>query len=203
MPAACRRLRATRQLTRGQEYADQAALHDGGQVALREDPVPSRHLGDQEPRRLGRVPPRRLRGPRALEPGRRRHPGAEVFPQGRRARAPEAGRGDAGAVLAVALRADERRLAELPPNERTGGETDARQVFDRLAGSWTYWGWKGGYFSSEDDARAFYDEHRYMLAMQMARPQQPAVVQHRPALGLRHRRPAARATTTSTPRPAS
>src|SRR3954464_11853210 len=24
-------------------------------------------------------------------------------------------------------------------------ETDARQVFRRLAGCWTYWGWKGGY----------------------------------------------------------
>src|SRR5262245_56093685 len=23
-----------------------------------------------------------------------------------------------------------------------GGETDARQVFHRLAGTWTYWGWK-------------------------------------------------------------
>src|SRR5579862_2938526 len=27
-----------------------------------------------------------------------------------------------------------------------GGETSAKQVFDRLAGTWTYWGWKGGYF---------------------------------------------------------
>jgi ribonucleoside-diphosphate reductase alpha chain len=68
---------------------------------------------------------------------------------------------------------DERRLADLPLAERSGGETDARQVFDRLAGTWTYWGWKGGYFSSEDDARAFFDEHRYMLAMQMGAPNSP------------------------------
>jgi ribonucleoside-diphosphate reductase alpha chain len=68
---------------------------------------------------------------------------------------------------------DERRLAELPLNERTAGESDARQVFDRLAGTWTYWGWKGGYFTSEDDARAFFDEHRYMLAMQMGAPNSP------------------------------
>ncbi len=47
------------------------------------------------------------------------------------------------------------------------------QVFDRLAGTWTYWGWKGGYFTTEDDARAFYDEHRYMLAKQMAAPNSP------------------------------
>ena len=46
-------------------------------------------------------------------------------------------------------------------------------MFDRLAGTWTYWGWKGGYFTSEDDARAFFDEHRYMLAMQMGAPNSP------------------------------
>jgi ribonucleoside-diphosphate reductase alpha chain len=68
---------------------------------------------------------------------------------------------------------DEAALAELPEDERFGGETDSRQVFDRLAGTWTYWGIKGGYFSTEDDARAFYDEHRYMLAMQMAAPNSP------------------------------
>jgi ribonucleoside-diphosphate reductase alpha chain len=64
-------------------------------------------------------------------------------------------------------------------------------VFDRLAGAWTYWGWKGGHFSTEADARAYYDEMRYMLAAQMAAPNSPAVVQHRAALGLRHRRPRA------------
>ncbi|MDX2308222.1 MAG: vitamin B12-dependent ribonucleotide reductase [Hyphomicrobium sp.] len=69
--------------------------------------------------------------------------------------------------------ADEAALASLPEKERTGGESDARQVFDRLAGTWTYWGWKGGYFSSEEDAQAFFDEHRYMLAMQMAAPNSP------------------------------
>jgi ribonucleoside-diphosphate reductase alpha chain len=68
---------------------------------------------------------------------------------------------------------DARALAELTEKQRTGGETDARQVFDRLAGTWTYWGWKGGYFSSEEDARAFFDEHRYMLAMQMGAPNSP------------------------------
>ena len=46
-------------------------------------------------------------------------------------------------------------------------------MFDRLAGTWTYWGWKGGYFYSEADAQAFFDEHRYMLAMQMVAPNSP------------------------------
>jgi ribonucleoside-diphosphate reductase alpha chain len=54
-----------------------------------------------------------------------------------------------------------------------GHENDARQVFRRLAGCWTYWGWKGGYFSSEGDARAFYDETCYMLAAQIAAPNSP------------------------------
>src|SRR5438477_1098745 len=54
-----------------------------------------------------------------------------------------------------------------------GGETDARQVFRRLAGCWTYWGWKGSYFSTEADALAFFDETCYMLAAQMAAPNSP------------------------------
>ena len=68
---------------------------------------------------------------------------------------------------------DEAELAKLPENERYGSETDARQVFDRLAGTWTYWGWKGGYFASEDDARAFRDELAYMLATQRVAPNSP------------------------------
>jgi ribonucleoside-diphosphate reductase alpha chain len=69
--------------------------------------------------------------------------------------------------------ADEPALAELPEAERLGSETDARQVFDRLAGTWTYWGWKGGYFASEDDALAFRDELAYMLATQRVAPNSP------------------------------
>ena len=47
----------------------------------------------------------------------------------------------------------------------------AKQVFDRLAGTWTYWGWKGGYFDGEADAQAFYDELCHMLAAQKCRAQ--------------------------------
>ena len=68
---------------------------------------------------------------------------------------------------------DEKALASLPEAERSVSEISARQVFDRLAGCWTYWGWKGGYFTSESDAQAFYDEHRYMLANQMVAPNSP------------------------------
>ncbi len=68
---------------------------------------------------------------------------------------------------------DEAKLAKLPEGERFVGETSARQVFDRLAGAWAYWGWKGGYFSSEADARAYYDEMRFTLAAQMGAPNSP------------------------------
>jgi len=69
--------------------------------------------------------------------------------------------------------ADEQALKDLPKEERYVGETSAKQVYDRLAGTWTYWGWKGGYFSSEADAQTYFDEMRYMLAMQMAAPNSP------------------------------
>ena len=69
--------------------------------------------------------------------------------------------------------ADEEALQALPEKERFIGEQSSKQVFDRLAGTWTYWGFNGGYFSSEADAQAFFDEHRYMLAMQMVAPNSP------------------------------
>jgi ribonucleoside-diphosphate reductase alpha chain len=69
--------------------------------------------------------------------------------------------------------ADHAALADLPETERFTSEIDCRQVFDRLAGTWTYWGWKGGYFSTEEDARAFFDELRFMLATQKAAPNSP------------------------------
>ena len=69
--------------------------------------------------------------------------------------------------------ADSKALAKLPEDARYSGEVSAKQVFDRLAGTWTYWGWKGGYFTSEEDARTYFDEMRYMLAMQMAAPNSP------------------------------
>src|SRR5216684_4315650 len=68
---------------------------------------------------------------------------------------------------------DAAALAELPKEARSGAETSAKQCFDRLAGTWTYWGWKGGYFDGEDDARAFFDELRVMLARQMGAPNSP------------------------------
>ena len=66
-----------------------------------------------------------------------------------------------------------QRRSPARDNTSFSGETDARQVFDRLAGCWTYWGIKGGYFTEEQHARIFFDEVRYMLARQMAAPNSP------------------------------
>ena len=68
---------------------------------------------------------------------------------------------------------DDKALADLSKEDRFGGETSAKQVFDRLAGAWTYWGWKGGYFTTEADAKAYFDEMRHMLASQRAAPNSP------------------------------
>ena len=69
--------------------------------------------------------------------------------------------------------ADTAAMKDLPEAERFTHEVDSRQVFNRLAGCWTYWGWKYDYFDSEADAKVFYDELAYMLATQMAAPNSP------------------------------
>ena len=55
-----------------------------------------------------------------------------------------------------------------------GAETDARQVFHRLAGTWTYWGWKGGYFVGDElTAQLYYGDMYAMLARQLGAPNSP------------------------------
>ena len=69
--------------------------------------------------------------------------------------------------------ADAQALPKLSADERYTGESSVPQVLDRLAGTWTYWGWKGGTFDSEADARAYFDEMRHMLCAQAAAPNSP------------------------------
>lgn len=59
------------------------------------------------------------------------------------------------------------------PGTSLGCENDFSYIAHRLTGHWTYEGWKKGYFSSEEDAWAFYSETMAMLAMQMAAPASP------------------------------
>jgi ribonucleoside-diphosphate reductase alpha chain len=68
---------------------------------------------------------------------------------------------------------DNRPLLDKDGEPVLGGERDARQVFHRLAGCWTHWGERYGYFDSPADARAFYDDLCHMLAAQIAAPNSP------------------------------
>ena len=78
-------------------------------------------------------------------------------------------------------------LPSIPDGNFFDHERSAKQVFHRLAGAWTYHGWKEGYFDdlasavpkrsrgerAEEYARAFYDEVYWCLAMQVAAPNSP------------------------------
>jgi ribonucleoside-diphosphate reductase alpha chain len=66
-----------------------------------------------------------------------------------------------------------RRTGVPQPGGESGGENDCRQVFHRMAGCWTDWGKRHGYFDGDEDANCFYDELCYMLAHQMAAPNSP------------------------------
>ena len=68
---------------------------------------------------------------------------------------------------------DEKAMEQIKAENRYRGEEDARDVFNRMAGCWTYWGWKHGYFDTEEDARAYHDEMVFMLINQMAAPNSP------------------------------
>ena len=68
---------------------------------------------------------------------------------------------------------DEQVMSHLIESEKFGGETDSRQVFRRLAGCWTYWGWKSGCFNDEEAAKNYYFDMCYLLAGQMGAPNSP------------------------------
>ena len=68
---------------------------------------------------------------------------------------------------------DHEKLQALDPEKRYIGESHGRELFRRLAGTWTYWGWKHGYFEAEADARAYFDEMCYLIASQRSAPNSP------------------------------
>ncbi len=67
----------------------------------------------------------------------------------------------------------EEQRALAGPSPKPGSEHDARQVFHRLAFTWLEWGKREGWFDTEEDGRAFYEETCAMLARQMAAPNSP------------------------------
>ena len=64
-------------------------------------------------------------------------------------------------------------MKQLLASDHFGSETSVKQVIERLAGAWTYWGWKHDYFDTEADARAFHDECCYLMATQRLSPAAP------------------------------
>ena len=69
--------------------------------------------------------------------------------------------------------ADDTALEAYERKDQFGAERDSREVFGRMAGCWTYWGWKNNYFDSEEDAKAYHDEMCSMLARQIGAPNSP------------------------------
>lgn len=68
---------------------------------------------------------------------------------------------------------DVEAMDQLPAEQRYTAEHSGKQVFHRLAGCWTYWGWKHDYFKSDNDALNFYSELVFILAAQIAAPNSP------------------------------
>jgi len=128
--------------------------------------VRAAHVADREPRREARVRGQGHRHTDRVVPGRDRHPGPEVLPQGRRPRQDGANRRGRRPGVAVALgagrrrkvRRRERRPAGLQPPGRLLDllGLQARLLRHRVRG-----------------ARAYYDEMCAMLARQIGAPNSP------------------------------
>ena len=66
------------------------------------------------------------------------------------------------------------RKAGVPQVDGTlGRENSVKEVAHRLADCWRTWGYKYGYFSSEKDAKVFYDELVYSILQQSCAPNSP------------------------------
>ncbi|PIN85092.1 MAG: ribonucleoside-diphosphate reductase, adenosylcobalamin-dependent [Candidatus Diapherotrites archaeon CG11_big_fil_rev_8_21_14_0_20_37_9] len=57
--------------------------------------------------------------------------------------------------------------------QKLGPEMSVKQVVERLAETWRWWGEKYNYFASEEDANAFQDELEFMIVNQFAAPNSP------------------------------
>ena len=184
--------------------ANRASLHQGRPVSLRGDRIPADHERDQESGRLGGVPARQCRGAGILVAGGVRRSGAEIFPQGRRALAPEEGRGEFRPLLPVALGRRRRSRTGAAARSRThdrralvqAGVRSPRRHLDLL-------GLEGRLFRFRERRADFLRRAPLHAGAADVRAELAAMVQHRPALGLWHRRSRRRATSMSITRPAN
>ena len=143
-----------------------------------------RRIAHRQSGRLGRLRGDRHHDARELVAGRRRHHGAEVLPQGRRARRAAAHARGRRARMALALRGrtDLRRLGRRI--RRAPGLRPPRRHLDVLGLEARLLRRRRG--RAQLPRRALLHDGDPAGGAELA-----AVVQHRPALGLRHRRPGA------------
>ena len=123
-------------------HADHPSLHHGGERSLRRLHLRPADLAHRQPGRVGRL---RDEGPAGAGSAGRRWPSTSWR---RNTSARPACRAQTERVPEEGVPEWLQRSVPAAGDPRDGQETDARQVFRRLAGCWTYWGWKGGYFSS-------------------------------------------------------
>ncbi len=144
---------------------------------------------DPQPGWLGRVQARQCRSPRILVASCLGCPGAEIFPQGRRARAAEEGRREFRSLLPVALgrrrRGDCRAARERTHHRRALVQASVRSLGRHL----DLLGLEGRLFRRRDRRSGLLRRAALHAGSADLRAQFAAMVQHRPALGLRHRRP--------------
>ena len=184
-------LTSCRRAQKGQENADRTALHQGRPVSLRGDRVPPDHERDPQSRRLGRV-----QAPTNVEvPAFWSQVASDVLAQKyfRKAGVParaEEGRGRNRPVLPVALgrrRGGARRRC--PRTSASSASTPPSRCSTASPAPGPIGAGRAATSTPRTTRRRSSTSMRYMLAMQMVRAELAAVVQHRPALGLRHRRP--------------
>ncbi len=175
--------------SRGNRDADRAALYDRRTVCLRGHRIPADHERDSQSRRLGGVSRRQCRGSRRLVAGRRRRSRPEVFPQSRRARTAEEGRRRDHPVLAVALGGGRDRTGGTA-REGAFGRRAFCQAGVRAAGRHLdLLGLEGPLFRRRGRRARVLRRALLHAGDADGGAELAAMVQHRPALGLRHRRP--------------
>ena len=132
------------------------------------------------------------RGAGRVEPGRLRHPRAEILPQGRCAGASGAGRGAGRSGLAVAAHRRRRRRSQRWPRAPA---TAAKPAPSRSSTGWPAPGpigaGRAAISTREEDASRLLRRDPADAGAPDGRAELAAMVQHRAPLGLRHRRPGA------------
>ena len=112
--------------------------------------------------------------PAQFSPGRRRHPGPEIFPQGRRAGAPEEGRGERRPLLAVALgRRRGRARRSCPRTSATAPRPTRARSSTGLPAPGPIGAGRAAISHPRKTRCAFRDELAYMLATQRVAPNSP------------------------------